>query len=277
MRLGLDLAQHQLTWDELLRRARYAEQAGFDGLWVFDHFRPLYGSSTGPCLEAWTLLAALAAATTRIRLGTLVTGVTYRHPSLLAAEAITVDQVSGGRVELAVGAAWYQAEHRQLGFDFPAARERIERLEEAVQLMRLLMTADGVSFDGRHYQLRNATYRPRPIQRPHPPLWIGASGERLMLPLVARHADVWHTFGDLNELRRKGRVLDEQAKNAGRHPSSILRSTSLSISEPWDTVRRTADALRQAGFTYLIVSWPSQGQPRLDQFVEQVMPELTAS
>ena len=114
MRLGLDVAQHHLEWDELLRRVRFAEEAGFDGAWVFDHFQALYGARRGPCMEAWTLLAALAASTERIRLGALVTGVTYRHPSILATEAVTVDQVSNGRLEMSLGAAWMEDEHREL-------------------------------------------------------------------------------------------------------------------------------------------------------------------
>ena len=150
MRLGLDISQHQLTWDELLARAQLAEDAGFDGAWVFDHFEPLYGDRTGPCLEGWSLLAALAAATSRIRLGALVTGVTYRHPSVLAAQAITVDHVSNGRLEVGIGAAWHDGEHRALGIPFPSTRERIDRLDEAVQVLRLLMTEDGASFDGRY-------------------------------------------------------------------------------------------------------------------------------
>ncbi|HCF99697.1 MAG TPA: LLM class F420-dependent oxidoreductase, partial [Chloroflexi bacterium] len=113
---GIDTAQHQQTWAQLLEHVRFAEDAGFDGIWLFDHFKALYGDPNGPCLEAWTLLAALAAATTRIRLGPMVTGMTYRHPSMLAMEAVTVDHVSGGRVELAVGAAWFEQEHRELGF-----------------------------------------------------------------------------------------------------------------------------------------------------------------
>src|SRR3989304_8286044 len=128
MRLGLDFAQHHLSWEEILARVRYAEETGFDGAWVFDHFQSLYGDPGGPCLEGWTLLAALAAATERIRLGTLVTGMTHRHPSVLATEAVTVDHVSNGRVECAVGAAWNRDEHRELGVAFPGVRERGERL-----------------------------------------------------------------------------------------------------------------------------------------------------
>jgi F420-dependent oxidoreductase-like protein len=276
MRLGLDISQHQLTWNEIADRARLAEVAGFDGVWVFDHFKPLYGNPKGPCLEGWTLLAALAAATQRVRLGVLVTGITYRHPSILAAEAVTVDQVSNGRLELGLGAAWYEGEHEELGIPFPRIRERAERLEEGVQVMRALMTKDGAGFKGRYYQLENATYRPRPVQKPHPPIWIGAEGEQLMLPIVGRQADFWHAFGSPASLARKSRIVDEHASRAGRDPAGIGRSASLSISEPWTEVRRRAETLRRAGFSYLIVSWPSEGRKRLEEFVGKVMPAIAA-
>ena len=274
MRLGIDVSQHQLTWDELQSRVQFAEAAGFDGAWVFDHFKPLYGDPSGPCMEGWTLLAALAASTGRIRLGALVTGVTYRHPSVLAAEAVTVDHVSRGRLELGIGAAWFQGEHNQLGIDFPGRKGRAERLEEGIQLMRLLMTQDGASFDGRHYRLTDATYRPRPVQQPHPPVWVGARGEKLMLPIVGRHADVWHSFGSAADLKQKSRIVDRSAEEAGRDPASIMRAGGLSISEPWDQVRRSADDLRAIGFEYLVVSWPSEGRGRVEEFLEQIGNEL---
>jgi len=276
MRIGLDTAQHQLTWTELVERVQFAESAGFDGAWVFDHFTPLYGAANGPCMEGWTLLAGLAAVTSRIRLGVLVTGITYRHPSILATEAITVDQISNGRLEIGVGAAWHEPEHEQLGVPFPPLKERAERLEEGVQVMRLLMTKDRATFAGRHYQLNKASYHPRPVQRPHPPIWIGAGGEQLMLPIVARQADAWHAFGSDDSLARKSRVLDQLAEKAGRDPKAILRSASLSLSRPWDQVRRRSAQLRAAGFGYLIAEWPSEGKRRLDEFVEKVMPELAA-
>ena len=275
MDFGLDVAQHQLSWEDLLARARLAEDAGFDGVWLFDHFKALYGDPAGPCLEGWTLLAALAAATERVRLGTLVTGITYRHPSILAAQAVTVDHVSGGRLELALGAAWHGGEHRELGIDFPPTGERIDRLEEAVEVIRLLMTTDGARYTGRHYRLEDATYRPRPVQQPHPPLWIGGSGRQRMLPFVARVADVWHTFGGPAELERKSRVLDEHAERAGRDPASIRRSTSLSLSQPLDGIRRAVEERAELGFDYLVVEWPSEGQARLEAFVDEVAPAFT--
>jgi F420-dependent oxidoreductase-like protein len=274
MRLGLDVAQHQLLWPELAERVQFAESAGFDGAWIFDHFTPLYGDRNGPCMEAWTLLAGLAALTSRIRLGVLVTGITYRHPSVLATQAITVDHISRGRLELGMGAAWHQPEHEELGIPFPPLKERAERLEEGVQVIRLLMTQERATFLGRHYQLKSASYHPKPVQRPHPPIWIGAGGEQLMLPIVARQADAWHAFGSEESMVRKSRLLDTMAEKAGRDPKTILRSASLSLSRPWDQVRRRATQLRSGGFNYLIAEWPSEGKGRLEEFVEKVMPEL---
>jgi F420-dependent oxidoreductase-like protein len=275
VRLGLDVSQHQLTWPQLLERVRFAERAGFDTVWVFDHFKALYGDPKGPCMEAWTLMAALAAATERIRFGALVTGVTYRHPSILATEAVTIDNVSNGRLDIGIGAAWFEGEHRELGIDFPPAPERAARLEEAIQVMKALMTTDGANFGGHYYRLENATYRPRPVQQPHPPIWVGAGGERLTIPIAARHADVWHGFGSVESLTRKSAIVDDHAERAGRNPSDISRSTNLSLSEPWHEVRDTALALREAGFSYLIASWPDAGQPRIEDFLDKVAPELS--
>jgi F420-dependent oxidoreductase-like protein len=273
MRLGLDVSQHQLTWPELLDRTRLAEDAGFDGAWVFDHFRPLYGDPNGPCYEGWTLMAALAAATRRIRIGNLVTGVTYRPPQLLAMEAVTIDHVSNGRLEIGIGAAWNEREHRSFGWEFPRVGERVSRLEEAIQVMKLLMTTEGASFDGRYYHLTDATYSPRPIQQPHPPIWVGGAGDRV-LGITARHADAWHANTRLSAIPGKLRILDEAAEAAGRDPREILRAGSLSLSQSMDGVRRDVERLRELGFGYLVVSWPSEGQERLEEFIEQVMPEV---
>jgi F420-dependent oxidoreductase-like protein len=275
MRIGLKINQHQLDWGTLSERVSYAEANGFDGVWLFDHFKATEGDPAGPCMEGWTLLSALAATTTRIRLGVMVTGITYRHPSILATQAVTVDQISGGRLELALGAAWHEEEHRELGLPFPDVRERMERLEEGVQLIRILMTQDDARYEGRHYRLDGVTYRPRPMQQPHPPIWIGAGGERVMIPLAARHADVWHCFEDLDVLPRKVRVFDEHAERAGRDPASIVRAANLPIAGASTDVIARAETLRDLGFRYLVVSWPAEGRDRLDGFVRDVVPRLT--
>lgn len=277
MQIGLDVAQQRMPWDELVRRARYLEAAGFDGLWGFDHFQPMYGEGPGECFEAYTTLAALAGVTERVRLGVLVTGVTYRHPSLLAAQAITVDHASHGRLDLSLGSAWFDKEHTELGFAFPSTKDRLDMTEEALQILRGLLTTDDFTFEGRHYQVRDATLHPRPVQTPHPPIWIGGGGEQRTLPMVARYGDAWHTFGDRATLVRKSRLLDELAAAEGHDPASILRAASLDLSQPLDDVRREAEELRAAGFGYLLCGWPTEGEARIDEFVATVMPELRAS
>jgi F420-dependent oxidoreductase-like protein len=277
VRFGLDLSQHQLTWDELVSRATLAEEAGLDGVWVFDHFKALYADPRGPSLEAWTLLAGLARETSRVRLGTLVTGMTHRHPSVLATEVVTVDHLSNGRVECAIGAAWNEPEHRELGVPFPPTTERMDRLEEGVQVLRLLFTEDDVTFEGRHYRLEHATYNPKPVQRPHPPIWIGGEGRRRTLPIVGRYADAWHGWAaDASELAEITGIIDRAAEEAGRDPATILRASSLSISEPWAEVEATYRWMLEGGIGYLVIDWPSEGQDRLEEFLDRVLPTLSS-
>jgi F420-dependent oxidoreductase-like protein len=271
MQFGLDVAQQRMPWSEIASRAQLAEELGFDGIWGFDHFQPMYGSGPGECFEGYTTLAALAAVTTRVRLGLLVTGITYRHPSILAAEAITIDHVSNGRLELALGSAWFDREHHELGIPFPPTRDRIDMLDEAVEIMIGLMTTDGYSFAGKHFELEDATLLPRPVQQPHVPVWIGGTGERRTLPLVARFGDAWHGFGGVAQLREKSRRIDQLAAAAGRDPASILRTASLSLDGPMDEVKRTVDEWRDAGFGYLIAGWPGDGRARVEQFVDEVV------
>src|SRR5436190_10469590 len=195
MRFGLDVAQQRVSWDELVSRIRFAEELGFDGAWGFDHFQPMYGDGPGETFEGMTTLAALAGQTSRIRLGLLVTGVTYRHPSVLAAQALTIDHASHGRLELALGAAWFDPEHHALGIPFPTTAERFDLLEDTLEIVTRLMTGERVSYDGRCVSLRDAQMQPLPVQQPQPPIWVGGTGPRRTLPLAARYADVWHAFG----------------------------------------------------------------------------------
>src|SRR5581483_2171837 len=179
-----------MSWDEVVSRVRFAEDLGFDGAWGFDHFQPMYGEGPGETFEGMTTLAALASATTRIRLGLLVTGVTYRHPSILAIQANTVDHASHGRLELALGAAWFDKEHHELGIPFPPTAERFDLLEDTLEIITRLFTGEVVDYDGKQVSLQQAQVRPLPVQKPHPPIWIGGSGPRRTLPLVAKYADV---------------------------------------------------------------------------------------
>jgi F420-dependent oxidoreductase-like protein len=271
MRFGIDVAQQRMEFDELVARVRLAEDLGFDGVWGFDHFVPMYGEGPGNCFEGMTTLAALSGITSRIRLGLLVTGITYRHPSILAAQAVTIDHASHGRLELAVGAAWFDAEHRQLGIDFPPTGERFDLLEDALEMMTRLFTGEVVSYSGRRLSLDQACMLPVPVQKPHPPIWIGGSGRKRTLPLAARYADVWHTYAGPEQMRTMSSYLDRLAEEAGRDPAAILRASSLSLSEPWNQVRASVEAMREAGVGYLVCGWPSEGRARVEEFASAVM------
>jgi alkanesulfonate monooxygenase SsuD/methylene tetrahydromethanopterin reductase-like flavin-dependent oxidoreductase (luciferase family) len=262
-----------MPWDEVVSRVQFAEDLGFDGAWGFDHLQPMYGEGPGETFEGMTTLAAITGVTSRIRLGLLVTGVTYRHPSVFAAQALTIDHASHGRLELSLGAAWFDKEHIELGIPFPSTSERFDELEDALEIVTRLFTGDEVSYEGRVVSLRNARLRPLPVQQPHPPIWIGGSGPRRTLPLVARYADAWHTWGTPNSLRETNERLDELATEAGRDPSSIMRASSLSLDD-LDTARKHAAKWRDAGYGYLICGWPGAGRAQVDRFARDVLPAL---
>lgn len=271
MRFGLDLAQQRMPWRELADRVRFAEDLGFDGVWGFDHFQPMYGEGPGECFEGMTTLAAWSGITERVRFGLLVTGMTYRHPSVLAAEAITIDHASGGRLELAYGAAWFDQEHRALGIPFPPLGERVDAFEEAVQVVKGLLTTDGFTFEGRHFRVEDATLLPRPVQQPSIPLWIGASGERRMMPIAARYADVWHCYGTPESLTGKSARISATAEAAGRDPAAITRASSLSLEDDLDAIARTLDAWDTAGFGYLVCGWPGTGRAPVEAFARRFL------
>jgi len=270
MRFGLDIAQQRMPFDEVVSRAKFAEELGFDGVWGFDHFQPMYGDGPGECFEGVTTLAALSGQTSRVRLGLMVMGFTYRHPGVFAAEAITIDHASHGRLELSYGAAWFEKEHRELIIPFPALKERIDAFEEAVQIVRGLLTTDDFSFDGKHFHVHDATLRPRPVQQPHPPIWIGAHGEKRMMPIAARYADVWHSGGPPEYLSAKSQRLSAMAEAAGRDPSEIMRATSLSLDD-LDEAERLIEQWEKAGFGYLHCGWPGTGRPQIEAFAKRVL------
>jgi F420-dependent oxidoreductase-like protein len=274
MRFGLDVAQQRMPWDELVRRVQLAEELGFDGAWGFDHFQPMYGEGPGETFEGMTTLAALAGVTTRIRLGLLVTGVTYRHPSVLAAQALTIDHASHGRLELSLGAAWFDKEHHELGIPFPPTRERFDLLEDTLGIVTRLFTGDVVTYEGHVVSLRDAQLQPAPVQRPHPPIWIGGNGPRRTLPLVAKYADVWHSFGTPNSLRDSYERIDQLASEAGRDPSDIVRAGSLSLDDI-ETASKHAAKWREAGYGYLVCGWPAAGDAQVERFARDVMPGFT--
>ena len=203
--------------------ATTAETSGFDSLWVMDHFfqLPPLGGPDQPMLEAYTLLGALAARTRRIQLGTLVTGVTYRNPGILAKIVTTLDVISRGRAILGIGGAWYDVEHRGLGVDYPSDGVRLDMLSEAVQICRSMFTGDDVSFDGNHYRLDHARNLPRPVRPGGPKILIGGGGEKRTLRLVALYADKCNVTGDVGTLARKIEVLHRHCAEVGRDPAEI--------------------------------------------------------
>jgi alkanesulfonate monooxygenase SsuD/methylene tetrahydromethanopterin reductase-like flavin-dependent oxidoreductase (luciferase family) len=270
VRIGLDVAQQRMPFSEVVDRARFAEDLGFDGVWGFDHFQPMYGEGPGECFEGYTTLAALAMATTRVRLALLVTGLTYRPVSLLAAEAITIDHASNGRLELAIGTAWFEAEHGHMGIPFPPTGARVDLLEDSLQIFRRVFTEDDVTYAGRQVQVEHFTLNPKPVQQPSIPIWVGASGEKRSLPLVAKYADAWHSFGNVEQLSRKSQLLDRLCEEAGRDRATLLRAASLSLDDV-DEARRAIDAWRDAGFGYLVAGWPGAGRPQVEEFARAVL------
>jgi len=220
--------QSGVTWDELLAIWQELDRSSnFESLWLMDHFVTGFGTafgSEGPCLEGWTALAALAQATSRVRLGIMVTGNTYRHPAVLAKQATTLDHISGGRLELGIGAAWHAYEHEAFAIPFPSVKERLERLEEAVQLIKLLWTQPLPKMEGTYYQLNAPPYNPPNVQQPHPPILIGGGGEKKTLRIVARYADATNVQGTPEEVKHKFEVLDEHCKEIGRDPATIRRT-----------------------------------------------------
>jgi F420-dependent oxidoreductase-like protein len=219
-------------FDRVVEQVQAAEGAGFSTVTVMDHLYqiPGVGPVTDPMLEGWSALAALARETARVRLGTLVTGVTYRNPALLAKTATTLDVISGGRALFGLGAAWNDVEHEGYGFDFPPVRERMDRLDEALTIVRAMFSETRPSFEGRYYRIHEGLNEPRPIQRGGPPILVGGGGEQRTLRIAARHADLTHWFAiGIEALRRKTEILERYCGEIGRDPASIERTMGAPV------------------------------------------------
>lgn len=285
MRFGLFLSQANKSLARVYDEFQMAEDLGFDHAWLVDHLVDTDGPPDHPCLEAWTLLAAIAARTTRIRLGVLVTSNTFRNPALLLKEAVTIDHISGGRLTLGLGSGWHEDEHRRYGIDLPEPAVRVDRFAEAVELISLLMSQPRTTFNGRHYRLDDAPLEPRPVQQPRIPILIAAHRPR-MLRLAARFADQWDTFAEMpgtatdgvtTTIEERIRALDEACLAIGRDPAEIRRST-------WATAAALAsDAAyadyvnrhRLLGFTDFTVVPPVAGaETALRRVAEGVIPGL---
>jgi len=281
-RFGLFIGQATKPWSQVLDEFQAADELGFDTAWLVDHLVDTEGPPEHPCLEAWTLLAALAASTSRIRLGVLVTSNTFRHPSVLLKEAVTVDHVSGGRLILGFGTGWHEDEHPRYGLTLPPPPERVDRFEEAVELITRLQEEPRVTFHGRFYQTDDAVFEPRPVQRPHIPLLIAAHRPR-MLRIAARWADQWDTFPELAGTATQGvttsvaervEAFDAAARDAGRDPASIRRSTWGVPSDIATDDAYAAFARRhvELGFTDICVATGRTSLERLRHVAENVIP-----
>ncbi|WP_063035118.1 LLM class F420-dependent oxidoreductase [Nocardia grenadensis] len=226
MRFAFKTSPQDTTWADMLAVWRAADDIDiYESGWTFDHFYPIFSDSTGPCLEGWTTLTALAQATQRLRLGTMVTGVHYRHPAVLANMAASLDIISGGRLELGIGAGWNEEESGAYGIPLGTVTERMDRFEEACQVLIGLLSRETTDFDGKFYQLTGARNEPKGPQRPHPPICIGGNGEKRTLRITARYAQHWNFVnGTTAEFARKRDVLAAHCADIGRDPKEILLS-----------------------------------------------------
>ena len=227
VRFGIQTSQQNVEWSSMLDLWRKAEAWGYDSLWNFDHFFPIFVDPNGPCLEGWTTLAALGQATSRVRIGHLVNGNTYRNPCVLAKMAATLDHVTNGRLNLGIGAGWFELEHRAFGMDFKTVRGRLEALDEACRILKGMFTGEHFSLKGKHYAVENALGLPVPVQRPHPPIMIGGSGEKILLRIVAEHADMWNTSGDADRLAHLVDVIRRHGDAVGRDTGQIEKTVMM--------------------------------------------------
>jgi F420-dependent oxidoreductase-like protein len=279
LRWGIKTAPQHTTYEAMLDVWQQADALPvFEHAWLFDHFAPIFSDLDGPCLEGWTLLAAYAARTSRIRVGLMVTGNTYRHPAVLAKTAATVDVISQGRLDFGIGAGWNEYEHASMGIPLYTPGERIRRLGEACEIVKRLFTRHLTDFDGRYYQLKEARCEPKPVQKPYPPFVIGGSGEQLTLRVVAQYADIWNfAGGSVETFKHKTDVLHQHCADLSRDPSEIELSVQVGVN--YDNVQETIDALQgyvDAGATHLVLTLRS---PYPDGIVarlaEEVVPAVT--
>jgi len=224
--VGVHIVQEHMDFPQIRRIGKTADDLGFDSVTVMDHFRPFYPPKNGNLLESWTTLSALAMETSRVKIGTLVTCASYRNPALLAKIAACLDQISGGRLKFGIGAGWFREEFEEYGIAFPKPRERIERLEESIKIIEKMWTQDEVSFDGKYYRLDHAMCNPKPAQKPHPPIIVGGSGEKLTLRVVAKLAEGWNSPGSFEWYANKLEVLKRHCAKAGRDFGEIRLSWS---------------------------------------------------
>jgi F420-dependent oxidoreductase-like protein len=260
---------------ELARHWQMIENLGWDTAWVVDHFMASDNEDT-PYYEAWTLIAALGMVTSRIRFGIMVSGNTYRNPGLLAKQALTIDHASNGRVELGIGAGWMEREHTAYSYHFPSAKERVDMYEEALQILHSLMKEKRTDFDGQYYQFVDAPFEPKPLQKPHIPIVVGAFGKRT-ISIAGRYADVWNTRAEPEKAKEQVEWLRAGAEKAGRNPDDI-RLSVFTWTPPFEHENQLVEVIqpyRELGFTDFIFPMPPEEQwDMFDRVSREVLPEL---
>ena len=282
MLFGIKTSQQDTNWADMLAVWTAADDIDvFTSAWNFDHFYPIFSDSTGECLEGWTTLAALAQATKRLRVGCMVTGIVYRHPAVLASMASSLDIISGGRLELGIGAGWNEEECDAYGINLGTLTERFDRFAEACEVIKGLLTRELTSFEGRYFTLDEARNNPPGVQKPHPPICIGGKGERRTLPLVARYADHWNCpvwncpVSEVDEFRAKRDVLHEACAAIGRDPAEIMTSVHVTVPADGDPapVVEQAAAFGEAGVDLAICYLPPPHPPAvLEPLAEALTP-----
>jgi F420-dependent oxidoreductase-like protein len=276
MRFAFKTSPQNTTWDDMLAVWKAADDIElFESGWTFDHFYPIFSDSTGPCMEGWVTLTALAQATRRLRLGTLVTGIHYRHPAVLANMAATLDIVSGGRLEIGIGAGWNEEESGAYGIELGSLQERSDRFEEACEILVGLLTQETTTFKGRHYELVDARCNPKALQRPHPPICVGGSGEKRTLRTAARFAQHWNFVGGtVEEFAHKRDVLHQHCADVGRDPGEIMLSTHVHFGSDHHETAATAAAFGDAGADLAIVVLPVPHSPDVLSPLAEALGEL---
>ena len=258
MRFGIKTAPQHTSWGDMLNVWRAADEVElFETAWNFDHFYPLQGDKNGPCLEAWVTLSALAQATSRIRIGCMVNGVPYRHPALVANMAASLDIVSGGRLELGLGAGWNEQETKAYGIDLLPMGQRMDRFEEAVEVIDSLLAHEITTFQGKYFQLEQARCEPKGPQRPRPPIVIGGGGEKRTLRIAARFAQHWNLpFATPEVFHKKNEILLAHCEAVGRDSSLIMRSVQIESTADQDPaeVAENAAALFAVGVDQVILT-----------------------
>ncbi len=229
VRFGIQTGQQSVEWAQMLDLWQKADDWGYDSLWNFDHFYPIFVDPEGPCFEGWTTLSALAQATSRARIGHMVNGNTYRNPCIVAKMAATLDHISGGRLNLGIGAGWFELEHRSFGIDFKTVGGRLQALEEACRIILGMFTEEKTTVHGKHYTVTDAMCLPKPVQQPHPPILIGGTGEKVLLRLVAQYADMWNASASAERMGELIGVIRRHGERLGRDTEAIEKTVMMPL------------------------------------------------